>query len=108
MPCDQQRTYGLAFEAADQGVLERALQQSGLHVHAGGSVTALAASIIRTGQVRFTGAYMTEARAEELATQLRVAYANEAIKTAAKRYGWTVTPVKGKANTYDVAKARAF
>lgn len=88
MPCDTQRTVTLDLTVADRGVLLRALEACGLRAHVGYDLGRSADQIIATGEVRFTGAYMSEERALELAGQLKRAYAVEAVKTAAERYGY--------------------
>lgn len=87
MPCWTERTVTLDLKVADEGVLVRALKATGLAIHAGLSPQMLARRIVETGTITFIN--VEEDRAQELAARVKVAYANEAVRTAAKRFGWT-------------------
>ena len=91
MPCFTERTVTLDFTVADEGVLLRALDAIGLAAHVNADLADIARRIVETGRLSITGATMTQDRAEEWARKLKVAYAEDAVKTAAKKFGWNVT-----------------
>lgn len=95
MPCDSVREIGVDLRAADPEILLRALERAGF---SGARVTeeAIYASTaigqritITDGQVQMRGAYIERAEVERVAATVTRAYAEEAVVTACKRYGYS-------------------
>ncbi len=110
MPCYTERTVSVALNVADEGVLTRALTALGYTdiSRAADRLTALTPTgklvTIRAGQVEMTGEYMTRSLVEKISADIHQAYGREAVQTAAKRYGFTVTRDKQDANHFTLGR----
>lgn len=109
MPCYTERTVSVALNVADEGVLTRALTALGATdiSRAADRLTAIIDGqliTIREGQVEMTGAYITRAVVERMSATIHQAYGREAVQTAAKRFGFTVTRDKADANHFTLGR----
>lgn len=90
MPCYTVRTVSVELKIADLTVLERGLAAAGFAVRRTGDVVRATrggvTAVIQGGQVT-----VTEGN-EAVIPLIKQAYSAEAVRTAAKRFGWDVTP----------------
>lgn len=96
MPCYTERTVTVALEAADIEVLGRALKGLGFTnvIERDGAWSAVTTDgdriYIGDGTVSLRGSTVSRRSVEAVAGSIKRAYAAEAVRTAAKRYGWNV------------------
>lgn len=90
MPCDTIRTTTLDLNVADEGVLLRGLRATGWEVRTSDDM--LNAYRRTTGDAFSVthGQITVRAGREAIADEVKQAYAQEAVRTAAKKYGFTV------------------
>ncbi len=93
MPCDQVQLITVSLQAADGDILKQALESIGaysvrmigtrLHAYLDGeSIT------MRDGKITLATAYGNASDARETANRIQRAYAEQTVRTAAKRFGW--------------------
>jgi hypothetical protein len=100
VPCYTERRIGVDLNVANEDVLTRALTAAGytnIRKLANGSLTFATPSgayaTIVNGEVVMSGSHIERRTVENLAAQIKVAYAKEAVATAAKK-GWSMTTSK--------------
>lgn len=101
MPCWEVRTITVDFVAANQDVLLRGLKAAGFTVEQGtdgGLIVTKgpAVAVIANGQIQTV--------VESMVNRIRRAYATEAVRTSAKRYGWIVQQDRAVADRYVVQR----
>jgi hypothetical protein len=101
MPCYTQRTVSVELKTADAGVLLRALAAAGFENVRADAYGAIhfrtqsgARAVIVDGAVEMTGEYVQQRAAENVARDVKRAYAAEAVRTAAKKSGWGLATSK--------------
>ena len=88
MPCDTVRTVTLDLTVADNEVLLRGLKAAGFTVYeqrVGISARSKSGALITIAN----GKASVEEGDEAVVNEVKRAYSNEAVRTAAKRFGWT-------------------
>ena len=95
MPCDQVQLITVSLQAADSAVLKAALEALGAY-----GVRTVGETLIayldgerismRAGKITLATAYGSEREARATANRIQRAYAEQTVRTAAKRYGWKV------------------
>lgn len=106
MPCDTERTISVDLKVADDQLLAKALAARGFYVDRlrPGTLTLrrieakageVNSAVISDGQIEVSaGSYGyiadEQATVEKFAGEVKRAYAAEAVKTAAAKYGWSV------------------
>lgn len=97
MPCDAVRNITLDLKVANRDVLKRGLKAAGWDIYEYGDTL-----IINKGRMRaeISGGRIKaeESYAKLVAGEVKQAYATEAVRTAAKQYGWSV--VTDRADQY--------
>lgn len=89
MPCDTERTITTKLEAAHPDVLGRGLTAAGFAFTLQQDGTTI--SITRNGyKVATLAGGVLSGTNEETLGQIKRAYAGEAVRTAARKYGWAV------------------
>ena len=95
MPCDQVQLITVSLQAADSAVLKAALEALGAYgIRTVGET--LSAYLdgerlsMRDGKITLATSYGSEREARETANKIQRAYAEQTIRTAAKRYGWKI------------------
>jgi predicted mannosyl-3-phosphoglycerate phosphatase (HAD superfamily) len=105
MPCDAVRIISLELQAANRDVLRRGLEAAGWTValaEAGGAMylrKGWQTAVIRDGQIE-----AGEDVATRIAGEVKLAYSQEAVRTAARRYGWSVVADKLDTTHYQIIK----
>lgn len=96
MPCYTERTVSVELNVADPAILERGLQAAGFRVIKYGT----AWEVQRAGRsATIQGGRVTVREGgEAIINQIKQAYAGEAVRVAAKRFGWTLTADKQDVN----------
>ena len=96
MPCWTKRTTTVALEAADFEVLKRGLLAAGFTLAEGQSGKALLVAKGERTATIVNGRVQVRRDDEDLVNEIKRAYSREAVKTAAKRFGYTVAQDKVK------------
>lgn len=101
MPCWTKRTTTVAIEAANLDLLATALEAEDYEIYRQGDVIYASKNRISIrygyGQIRIEeGRRVSTARATKIVTDVKRAYATEAVKHATKRFGWRVQEQKQK------------
>lgn len=111
MPCDEIREVTVSLIVANEDVLKRALVAAGFKNVRGTLKSGITARTrdgaefeIVAGEITLSGSYVRTKDAEQVAGQIKVAYSNEAIRTAAKAQGWTLSPSKIKKGAQELSK----
>lgn len=113
MPCYTERTISLDLNVADEGVLLRALAALGFrHIErTADRLTALTPEgwlvTIREGRADVSGSQLNRADATAVVARIHQGYAREAVRTAAKRFGFALTLDRTNADHLTLAK-RSF
>lgn len=103
MPCDAVRIISLELTVAHRDVLRRGLEAAGWKVTQTEDATYIrknwTEAVIRDGKIEADDRIATR-----IAAEVKVAYSQEVVRTATRRYGWSAVVDKLDANHIQIMK----
>lgn len=103
MPCDTERTITTDLRAAHPDVLTRGLAAAGFTMTLLGDGRTVRIYDPQTGRNADLSGRQLSASSEAMLSEIKRAYAGEAVRTAARKYGWAVK-VDAQADTFTVVR----